>query len=166
MRAMIAQPSTPLVRRGPTKAPSPVTRPNNRARSNNQFSLPLPVRPVIVAVSVETGSASNLIFGDVGPEATQTGVIVQLVPGDGVLLAAKTQESAKRQNRVGNLTGLLVDHEPLHRANPIAVAVVDDGPFNAVALDQWLAGHGAGCIRFGHALLLWSRRNSSPKSAE
>jgi len=95
-----------------------------------------------------------LIFGDVGPEAAKAGVIVQLVPRDGVLLAAKTQESAKRQNRVGNLTGLLVDHEPLHRSNPISVSVVDDGPFNAVALDQWLAGHDAGCIRFGHALLL------------
>src|SRR5215218_1573087 len=89
-----------------------------------EFPLPLPIRPVVIAVTIEIGRAPNLLFGDVGPEATKAGIVVQLVPRKGILLAAKAQEAAEGQDGVGDLTGLLVDHESFDRANFVSFAVI------------------------------------------
>src|SRR5215204_3893116 len=57
-----------------------------------KFPLSLPVRPIVVALTVEAGSITKLVFGDVGPKAAEAGIIVQLAPRNGVLLATKAQE--------------------------------------------------------------------------
>src|SRR4051794_33661265 len=109
-----------------------------------QFPLPLPIRPVVIAVTIEVRSATNLIFRDVGSKAAKAGVVVQLVPRNGIFLAAKAQEAAKRQHGVGDLTGLLVDHEPFHRAHLVSFAVVNSRPLDAITLDERLTGYDAG----------------------
>ena len=60
-----------------------------------EFPLPLPIRPVVIVATIEIRRAPNLILRDVGPEATKAGVVVQLVPRKGILLAAKAQEAAE-----------------------------------------------------------------------
>src|SRR5215203_6722460 len=39
-----------------------------------KFPLSLPVRPIVVALTVEAGSITNLVFGDVGPKAAEAGI--------------------------------------------------------------------------------------------
>ena len=60
-----------------------------------EFPLPLPIRPVVTVATIEIRRAPNSILRDVGPEATKAGVVVQLVPRKGILLAAKAQEAAE-----------------------------------------------------------------------
>src|SRR5215212_4842216 len=54
-----------------------------------QFPLSLPIRPIVVAFAIKAGSAAKLVFGDIGPKAAEAGIIVQLFPRNGVLLASK-----------------------------------------------------------------------------
>src|SRR5215217_6938769 len=89
-----------------------------------QFPLSLPIRPIVVAFAIKAGSATNLVFGDIGPKAAEARIIIQLVPRDGVLIATEAQEPTQGQNRVSHLSGLLVDHEPLDGADAISIAVV------------------------------------------
>src|SRR3954447_10984075 len=109
-----------------------------------EFPLPLPIRPVVIAVTIEVRRTPDLIFRDVGLEATKAGVVVQLVPRKGIFLAAKAQEAAEGQNGVGDLTRLLVDHEPFDGAHLVSFAVVDSRPLDAITLDQRLTGYDAG----------------------
>src|SRR5689334_19147579 len=58
-----------------------------------QFALALPIRPlVLVPVAVEARGAAQLLLGDVGPIAAQTGVVGELAPGNGVLFLTHAQE--------------------------------------------------------------------------
>ena len=66
-----------------------------------EFPLPLPIRPVVTVATIEIRRAPNLILRDVGPEATKAGVVVQLVPRKGILLAAKAQEAAEGEEERG-----------------------------------------------------------------
>jgi len=43
-----------------------------------KFPLSLPIRPIVVAFAIKAGSATNLVFGDIGPKAAEAGIIVQL----------------------------------------------------------------------------------------
>ena len=61
-----------------------------------EFPLPLPIRPVVIVVTIEVRRAPNLIFRDVGPEATKAGVVVQLVPRKGSRCQA--QEAAEGED--------------------------------------------------------------------
>src|SRR5215218_8139760 len=142
---MIAEPLASSDEEGAKRPPRVVTCPNSKVLSSSR-GVPAPAAD---PTSRNRGHdrnwrAPNLLFGDVGPEAIKAGVVVQLVPRKGILLAAKAQEAAEGQDGVGDLTSLLVDHEPFNRANLVSCAVVDSRPLDAITLDQRLAGDDTG----------------------
>jgi hypothetical protein len=53
-----------------------------------------------------------------------------------VIAISDAEKSAERQNRVGNLAGLLVDHEVMDRAQTIASVVEDVGALDFVGSDK------------------------------
>jgi hypothetical protein len=55
-----------------------------------------------------------------------------------VLLLAQAQEAAERHHGIGNPAADLLDHQPLDRADLVAIRIVDGRALDPIALDQRL----------------------------
>src|SRR5215218_1958630 len=94
-----------------------------------------------LALALERRSAPQLVFSDIGAVATQTGVIVELRPGDRVVMTAKSQKAAENYIGIDDAPAHLFDHETLDGADVLALEVVHGGALNPITLDNGL-GHG------------------------
>src|SRR5277367_6350948 len=53
-----------------------------------------------------------------------------------MIAVSNSEESAKRHDRVSHLTGLLVDHQVVNRAQPVAAVVKDVSALNFICGDK------------------------------
>src|SRR5262249_45984454 len=63
-------------------------------------------------------------------------VILQRLPGQGIVIVAETQETAEAEHRVGHPSADLVNHHPLDRADLGVVGTEHGSAFDLVAADQ------------------------------
>src|SRR3954451_9934220 len=104
------------------------------------------------ALASVAGRVLQPLLVEVDHVAADLGVVGQEAPGQGVVALAQTQEAAERHDRVGHLAGDLVDHEVVHRAETLALAIVDRRALDLVRGDQLVGlvgGDGAGAVRAG-----------------
>src|SRR4051794_12874069 len=119
-------------------------------RGVNRFLVPGPIGPVVVrvdALAVGPGPGGALavrvagrvlqpLLVEVDHVAADLGVVGQEAPRQGVVALAEAEEAAEGHDRVGHLAGDLVDHEVVHRAEPLALVVVDRRALDLVGGDQ------------------------------
>src|SRR5687767_3457615 len=72
------------------------------------FTATLAIFPVPITASV-LRCPFELLLGQVGAVPPKTGVIVEGVPGNGIVVAAKALEAAKAEHSIGYLAASLVD---------------------------------------------------------
>src|SRR3954454_4357098 len=106
-----------------------------------EFALPLAVGPVVVAITVEGGSALELLFSDVGSVPAQARVVRQLAPRNGVFVRSHSQEPAERHDGVRDLPTELFDHQALDAADAFSLRVVNRRTLDPITLNKGLAGH-------------------------
>src|SRR5512133_331641 len=85
--------------------------------------------------------ALQVLFRDVGTITCKIDVVLQFIPGNGVLSFAQPKKSAERDDRGADLTTYLLDHQPFDRSDMVVVGIVHVGALHAVALDQWFSCH-------------------------
>src|SRR4051794_33112592 len=119
-------------------------------RGVNRFLVPGPIGPVVVrvdALAVGPGPGGPLavrvagrvlqpLLVEVDHVAADLGVVGQEAPRQRVVALAQAEEAAEGHDRVGHLAGDLVDHEVVHRAEPLALVVVDRRALDLVGGDQ------------------------------
>jgi hypothetical protein len=95
--------------------------------------------PVLAASTGETRRTAKLLCLDLCAVSSQTRVVIEHAPGDGVLIRAHAKKAAERHHRLGHTSAELIDHHPFNGADALAAGVVDGSAFHPVALDQGLA---------------------------
>src|SRR5690606_11359506 len=96
------------------------------------------------------GRFLDLLLGEIDDIAAALGIVGQRLPGQRIMFAAEPEQAAERQHGIARLARDLVDHEALDRAEPLALPVIDRGPFHAIRSDEGVALAGWGF----HASLL------------
>src|SRR3954471_15290748 len=92
----------------------PITRPllhNRHAVIVVNCTVGARVAPIPFAILAIFGSAAELVLGDAGDVAAKTGVILQRLPRQRVMIIAEAKEAAKSEHGVRNSAALLVDHD-------------------------------------------------------
>src|SRR3954463_5320369 len=80
--------------------------------------------------------AFELLFGNAGDVTFEVRVVLQVGPGQRIVVLSDPHEAAKRQHGIGNLAAYLVDHHAFDLADLLAVGAVDGGTFDLVAADE------------------------------
>src|SRR5581483_11193162 len=78
----------------------------------------------------------EFLLGDIHLEAIGLFVVGQHRPGNRIMIRADAEEAAETQDRVGDFTGELVDHQALDLPDALAAYVIDRHSFHAVAGDE------------------------------
>src|SRR5215217_4369231 len=84
----------------------------------------------------------QLVFSHLGPIAPELLVVVELVPGQSVVLRAEAEEALKGDDHEGDLAAHLFDDQALHLPDPMTSDIVDHRAFDSVAFDIAPRGHG------------------------
>src|SRR3982751_2860686 len=96
---------------------------------------------ILLAVLISVGppweirGGLQLVFGHLGPVAPELLVVVELGPGQSVVLRAEAEEALKGDDHEGDLPAHLFDDQALHLPDPMASDIVDHRAFDPVAFD-------------------------------
>src|SRR3954463_8477796 len=99
------------------------------------------IRRVIPNIGFGIGigwSALKLLLREVHDIAAQPGVVRKLFPGQRMIVRANAKKATKRHYGIGDLPRALVDHEVVHRPEPLSARIVNGGSFYLVG------SHGVG----------------------
>jgi hypothetical protein len=72
----------------------------------------------------------QLLFIEIDDVATLPFVVIEHVPGQGMITLAHPKKAAERHNRIDDLARALVDHNVVNRAEGLALTIVDFGAFD------------------------------------
>src|SRR3979490_321159 len=92
----------------------------------------VPVPGIVVAV---LRRSFELIFGNAGAIAAKVGVVLQRLPGQGIVVVADPEETAETQDSVRDLAGHLIDHDALDRSDLGIVSSIHGRSFDLIAAD-------------------------------
>src|SRR4051812_42888250 len=84
----------------------------------------------------KVGRCTQQFFGHLGPVAFQIRVVVELVPGSGVVVPPDAEEALERDHHEGDLATHLLDDQALDDANTMTSGVVDRCALDPVAFDE------------------------------
>ena len=105
--------------------PQPISRQPGLDRASGWRDAVVGLKPAILrAVLVSVGppweirGGLQLIFGHLGPIAPELLVVVELVPGQSVVLRPEAEEALKGDDHEGDLTAHLFDDQALHLPDP------------------------------------------------
>src|SRR3954449_10949842 len=105
---------------------------------------PAILRAVLISVGPpwEIRGGLQLVFSHLGPIALELRVVVELVPGQSVVLCSEAEEALKGDDHEGDLPAHLFDNQALHLPDPMASDIVDHRAFDPVAFDIAPRGQG------------------------
>jgi hypothetical protein len=86
---------------------------------------------------------------EVDDESALARIVVEHPPGQRMVALAHAEETAERHDGVGNLPGGLIDHEIVHRAETLALAIIDCRSFDLVGGNEairLLDSGAVGCV--------------------
>src|SRR6202022_554878 len=75
-------------------------------------------------------------LGNAGAIAAKVGVVLQRLPGQGIIVIADAEKAAKAQNSIGDFATRFVDHDPLDGADLLIVRSINRSALHLVTANE------------------------------